>query len=85
MNDALDVVADNEYLIEEAREQRIRINKPQFLRFFNSNIKVSFMAQAGVIRDFMVALGFKTDNSGLKQMQDAMGGVENKANLLKGH
>lgn len=42
------------------------------------------MAQAGVIRDFMVALGFKTDNSGLKQMQDAMGGVENKANLLKG-
>lgn len=42
------------------------------------------MAQAGVIRDFMVALGFKTDNSGLKQMQDAMGSVENKANLLKG-
>jgi hypothetical protein len=42
------------------------------------------MAQAGVIRDFMVALGFKTDNSGLKQMQDAMGGVENKAAALKG-
>ncbi len=42
------------------------------------------MAQAGVIRDFMVALGFKTDNSGLKQMQDAMGGVENKAKLLQG-
>ncbi|WP_225535452.1 hypothetical protein, partial [Acinetobacter towneri] len=42
------------------------------------------MAQAGVIRDFMVALGFKTDNSGLKQMQDAMGGVELKAVALKG-
>ncbi|MEG2566698.1 MAG: phage tail tape measure protein, partial [Acinetobacter sp.] len=42
------------------------------------------MAQAGVIRDFMVALGFKTDNSGLKQMQDAMGGVELKATALKG-
>ena len=42
------------------------------------------MAQAGVIRDFMVALGFKTDNSGLKQMQDAMGGVEFKAAALKG-
>ena len=40
------------------------------------------MAQAGVIRDFMVALGFKTDNSGLKQMQDAMGGVELKAAAL---
>lgn len=42
------------------------------------------MAQAGVIRDFMVALGFKTDNSGLKQMQDAMGSVELKAAALKG-
>lgn len=42
------------------------------------------MAQAGVIRDFMVALGFKTDNAGLKQMQDAMGGVELKAVALKG-
>ncbi|MNZ09367.1 Phage-related minor tail protein [compost metagenome] len=42
------------------------------------------MAQAGVIRDFMVALGFKTDNTGLKQMQDAMGGVELKAAALKG-
>lgn len=47
-------------------------------------LKGILMAQAGVIRDFMVALGFKTDNSGLKQMQDAMGSVENKANLLKG-
>lgn len=45
---------------------------------------VIFMAQAGVIRDFMVALGFKTDNTGLKQMQDAMGGVELKAAALKG-
>ncbi|MEG2264362.1 MAG: cell wall hydrolase [Acinetobacter sp.] len=42
------------------------------------------MTQATVIRDFMVALGFKTDNSGLKQMQDAMGGVELKAAALKG-
>ena len=42
------------------------------------------MAQAGVIRDFLVALGFKTDNSGLKQMQDAMGGLELKAAALKG-
>lgn len=42
------------------------------------------MAQAGVIRDFMVALGFKTDNSGLGKMQDAMGGVELKAKLLNG-
>ena len=42
------------------------------------------MAQAAVIRDFMVALGFKTDNTGLKQMQDAMGGVELKAAALKG-
>jgi len=42
------------------------------------------MAQAGVIRDFMVALGFKTDNSGLGQMQDAMKGVELKAVALKG-
>ncbi|MEN8381370.1 cell wall hydrolase [Acinetobacter radioresistens] len=42
------------------------------------------MAQAGVIRNFMVALGFKTDNSGLGQMQDAMKGVELKAVALKG-
>lgn len=42
------------------------------------------MAQAGVIRDFMVALGFKTDNSGLGKMQDAMNGVELKAVALKG-
>lgn len=42
------------------------------------------MAQAGVIRDFMVALGFKTDNSGLEKMQGAMEGVELKATALKG-
>lgn len=43
-----------------------------------------FMAQAGVIRDFLVALGFKTDNSGLGKMQDAMKGVELKAKALNG-
>ncbi|WP_336148284.1 hypothetical protein [Acinetobacter ursingii] len=42
------------------------------------------MAQEGVIRNFMVALGFKTDNSGLGQMQNAMKGVELKAVALKG-
>lgn len=42
------------------------------------------MAQAGVIRDFLVALGFKTDNSGLGKMQDAMKGVELKAKALNG-
>ncbi|WP_228256858.1 phage tail tape measure protein [Acinetobacter sp. WCHAc060033] len=42
------------------------------------------MAQEGVIRNFMVALGFQTDNSGLGQMQDAMKGVELKAVALKG-
>ncbi|MEX5443425.1 glycoside hydrolase family 19 protein [Acinetobacter schindleri] len=42
------------------------------------------MAQAGVIRDFMVALGFKTDNAGLNQMQGAMSGLEDKSKLLKG-
>lgn len=42
------------------------------------------MAQAGVIRDFMVALGFKTDNSGLGKMQDAMKGIEGQAKLLNG-
>ncbi|WP_373865960.1 hypothetical protein [Acinetobacter bereziniae] len=31
----------------------------------------------------MVALGFKTDNTGLGQMQDAMGGIELKAVALK--
>lgn len=42
------------------------------------------MADGAVIRDFMVALGFKTDNAGLSKMQDAMGGVELKAIALKG-
>lgn len=42
------------------------------------------MAQEGVIRNFMVALGFKTDNTGLGQMQDAMKGIELKAVALKG-
>lgn len=37
-----------------------------------------------VVRDFMVALGFKTDNSGLNQMQGAMNGLELKATALKG-
>ncbi len=41
------------------------------------------MAQAGVIRDFMVALGFKTDNSGLDKMQGAMQGIELKSVALK--
>ncbi|KAF1025801.1 MAG: hypothetical protein GAK29_01663 [Acinetobacter bereziniae] len=41
------------------------------------------MAEEGVIRNFMVALGFKTDNTGLGQMQDAMGGIELKAVALK--
>ena len=34
------------------------------------------MAQEGVIRNFMVALGFKTDNTGLGQMQSAMEGID---------
>lgn len=42
------------------------------------------MAQAGVIRDFLVALGFQTDNSGLGQMKSAMEGVELKAKALNG-
>ena len=37
-----------------------------------------------VVRDFMVALGFKTDNTGLKQMQDSMKGIEFQAAALKG-
>lgn len=41
------------------------------------------MAEEGVIRNFMVALGFKTDNTGLGQMQDAMGRVELKSASLK--
>lgn len=41
------------------------------------------MAEEGVIRNFMVALGFKTDNTGLGQMQDAMGRVELKSVALK--
>lgn len=40
------------------------------------------MAQAGVIRDFLVALGFQTDNAGLAKMQGAMAGVELKAKAL---
>lgn len=41
------------------------------------------MAQEGVIRNFMVALGFKTDNAGLGQMQSAMEGVDWQAKALK--
>jgi len=41
------------------------------------------MAQEGVIRNFMVALGFKTDNTGLGQMQSAMEGVDWQAKALK--
>ncbi|WP_227561012.1 VgrG-related protein [Acinetobacter bereziniae] len=41
------------------------------------------MAEEGVIRNFMVALGFKTDNTGLGQMQDAMGRIELKSASLK--
>ena len=41
------------------------------------------MAQEGVIRNFMVALGFKTDNTGLGQMQSAMKGVDWQAKALK--
>ena len=42
------------------------------------------MADGAVIRDFMVALGFKTDNAGLGKMQDAMKGLEWKAKALNG-
>ena len=41
------------------------------------------MAQEGVIRNFMVALGFKTDNTGLGQMQSAMEGIDWQAKALK--
>lgn len=41
------------------------------------------MAQEGVIRNFMVALGFKTDNTGLGQMQSAMDGIDWQAKALK--
>lgn len=34
------------------------------------------MSQGAVIRDFMVALGFQTDNAGLQKMQDGLKGVE---------
>ncbi|MFP0547885.1 phage tail tape measure protein [Acinetobacter baumannii] len=40
------------------------------------------MGQASTIRDFLVALGFKTDNAGLSQMQGAMKGVELNAKAL---
>lgn len=40
------------------------------------------MAQASTIKDFLVALGFKTDNAGLAKMQGAMQGVELKAKSL---
>ena len=42
------------------------------------------MADGAVIRDFLVALGFKTDNAGLSKMQDAMKGLEWKAKALNG-
>jgi hypothetical protein len=42
------------------------------------------MADGAVIRDFMVALGFKTDNAGLGKMQDTMKGLEWKAKALNG-
>lgn len=37
---------------------------------------------ATVIRDFLVALGFDTDNAGAKKMGDTLQGVENKAKSL---
>ncbi|MHA3079327.1 cell wall hydrolase [Acinetobacter sp. ANC 5502] len=40
------------------------------------------MGQASTIKDFLVALGFKTDNAGLSQMQGAMKGVELNAKAL---
>ena len=40
------------------------------------------MAEASVIKDFLVALGFQTDNAGLGQMREAMGGLELKAKAL---
>lgn len=38
----------------------------------------------GVIRDFLVSLGFDTDNSGLVKMKSAMDGIEWKAKALNG-
>lgn len=38
----------------------------------------------GVIRDFLVSLGFDTDNSGLAKMKSAMDGIEWKAKALNG-
>ena len=38
----------------------------------------------GVIRDFLVSLGFDTDNSGLANMRSAMDGIEWKAKALNG-
>lgn len=38
----------------------------------------------GVIRDFLVSLGFDTDNSGLASMKSAMDGIEWKAKALNG-
>lgn len=40
------------------------------------------MGQASTIKDFLVALGFKTDNAGLSQMQGAMKGVTLSAQTL---
>lgn len=38
----------------------------------------------GVIRDFLVSLGFDTDNTGLANMKSAMDGIEWKAKALNG-
>ena len=38
----------------------------------------------GVIRDFLVSLGFDTDNTGLAKMKSAMDGIEWKAKALNG-
>ncbi|MCU4333797.1 phage tail tape measure protein [Acinetobacter pittii] len=38
----------------------------------------------GVVRDFLVSLGFDTDNSGLASMKSAMDGIEWKAKALNG-
>lgn len=40
------------------------------------------MSQGAVIRDFMVALGFQTDNAGLAKMQEGLKGVEFSAASL---
>lgn len=42
------------------------------------------MAKNGVIRDFLVSLGFDTDNSGLANMKSALDGIEWKAKALNG-